>query len=69
MSFVKEWILSDPDKKVQFEDYFGKTYSRDELIDMITNDSDMERELNIRVISKWEEIEDSIRTNRRGKYE
>ena len=42
--------------------------SRDELIDRIESEG-LQNELRKRVIKKWEDIEDSIKITRKGKYE
>ena len=61
------FILSKKDYKTKFQDKFGETMTRDELISWI-EDNGMEQELEERVNAKWEDFEDSIKSNRKKKY-
>ena len=54
--------------KQDYESFFGKMYTRDELIEKASTDPDFKREIEIRTIMKWEEIEDAVKTNRPRKY-
>ena len=67
-----EWLQQDPVRKKAYEDYFGRTYTRDQLIEMCENDPEMYAELTRRVREKWEAIEDAARFtvlgNRPPKY-
>ena len=67
-----EWLQQDPVRKKAYEDYFGRTYTRDQLIEMCENDQEMYAELTRRVREKWEAIEDAARFtvlgNRPPKY-
>ena len=74
MKYAQEWLENkfkeDPEIRQQYLDFFGQTYERDQLIEMIDNDASgkMAEELTQRVIDKWEAIEDAARTMRRPKY-
>ena len=61
------FILSKKDYKTKFQDKFGETMTRDELISWV-EDNGMEQELEERVNAKWEDFEDSIKSNRKKKY-
>lgn len=61
------FIQSKKDYKTKFNEKFGDTMTRDELIAWI-EENNMEEELEKRVDAKWEEFEDSIRSNRKKKY-
>lgn len=61
------FIQSKKDYKTKFQEKFGETKTRDELISWI-EENEMEAELDKRVDEKWEEFEDSIRSNRKKKY-
>lgn len=63
-----EWI-KDREKalKKDFEKTFGTPRTREELIEWIEKNQ-KEAELTSRVKAKWEEIEESIRTQRKQKY-
>lgn len=61
------FIQSKKDYKTKFQEKFGETMTRDELIAWI-EENNMEEELEKRVDAKWEEFEDSIRSNRKKKY-
>lgn len=54
---MKAWCSEN--KASEFKDYFGETYTRDELIAMIERDPSMAEELERRVIAKWEAKEDA----------
>ena len=66
-----DYALDDPDRKKAYESHFGIPYSRDELIQMIEEDETgkMKKELNRRVLEKWEEIEEQARPKRKKKYQ
>lgn len=68
MDWAKSWAQQDPDRAALFEENFGKSYTRDELIQMCDEDPAMAEELSRRVIAKWESIEDTVATHRRPKY-
>ena len=61
------FIQSKKDYKAKFNEKFGDTMTRDELIAWV-EENGMEQELENRVDAKWEEFEDSIRSNRKKKY-
>lgn len=50
-----------------YSESFGESMSREELISWV-EDNDKVDELNDRVENKWEDIEDSIKSNRKKKY-
>ena len=61
------FIQSKKDYKAKFNEKFGDTMTRDELIAYI-EDNNLEEELDKRVVEKWEAFEDSIKSNRKKKY-
>lgn len=61
------FIQSKKDYKSKFQEKFGETMTRDELIAYI-EENNLEDELNKRVEEKWEAFEDSIKSNRKKKY-
>lgn len=61
------FIQSKKDYKVKFNEKFGDTMTRDELIAYI-EENNLEEELSNRVIEKWENFEDSLKSNRKKKY-
>ena len=61
------FIQSKKEYKQKFQEKFGETMTRDELIAWI-EENGMEQELEERADKKWEEFEDSIRSNRKKKY-
>jgi RecA/RadA recombinase len=65
---VKRWVEGDPEKKKAYQSHFGSPESRDELIARIEEDPKLEKELERRVIEKWETIEEKIATKRKRKY-
>lgn len=72
LDWAKQWANADlenhPERAESFINTFGKSYTRDELIQMCDEDPAMAQELTDRVIAKWEAIEDSVATHRRPKY-
>lgn len=61
------FIQSKKDYKTRFNEKFGDTMTRDELIAWV-EENDKQGELEERVDEKWEEFEDSIKSNRKKKY-
>jgi malate synthase len=61
------FIQSKKDYKAKFQEKFGETMSRDEVIAWV-EENGMEQELEERVNAKWEDFEDSIKSNRKKKY-
>ena len=61
------FIQSKKDYKTKFQEKFGSTMTRDEIIAYV-EENNLEQELEDRVDAKWEEFEDSIRSNRKKKY-
>ena len=64
---IFEFIQSKKDYRQKFNEKFGSTMTRDELIAYI-EENNLEEEINARAEAKWEEFEESIRTNRKKKY-
>lgn len=64
---VLEWVNKDPALKKLFNEHFGSSCTRDELIAWIEENS-KEDELKERVTSKWEEFESEISSKRKKKY-
>ena len=61
------FIQSKKDYKSKFNEKFGDTMTRDELIEYV-EENGLEDELKNRVTEKWEAFEDSIKSNRKKKY-
>lgn len=64
---IFDFIQSKKDYKEKYAEKFGTSMGRDELIAWIEAEG-KEAELEERVEAKWEEIEDSIKSNRKRKY-
>jgi hypothetical protein len=64
---IFDFIQSKKEYKEKFAEKFGESMTRDELIEWIENNN-LEDELKQRVIDKWEEFEDSIKSSRKKKY-
>ena len=61
------FIQSKKDYKTKFQEKFGETITREELIAWV-EENGMEQELEERVNAKWEDFENSIKSNRKKKY-
>lgn len=61
------FIQSKKEYKLKFNEKFGDTMNRDELIQYV-EENNLEDELAQRTDDKWEEFEDSIRSNRKKKF-
>ena len=68
LEWLDGWLEADPARAEKALQHFGKSYTRDELLDMADNDPTFRREVEIRTIAKWEEIEYNARTQRKSKY-
>lgn len=68
IDYIEEWVARHEDVKKMALEHFGETSTRDELIQKAENDKEFELEIEKRTILKWEIIEESLKTNRRGKY-
>lgn len=68
LDFCLEWIDDHEDIKKIFKSKFGETLTREELIAKIEQDPKMEKELEQRVIEKWETEEKEALTARKRKY-
>lgn len=64
---IFDFIQSKKDYRQKFQEKFSNTMSRDELISYI-EDNNLEEEVDSRVSQKWEDFEDSIKSNRKRKY-
>ena len=64
---VTEWATSKKEYLQKFQERFGMTMSRDELIQFI-EDNNLQEELRQKVEEKWEALEDDIKSNRKKKY-
>ena len=62
-----DFIQSKKEYKEKYQEKFGSTMTRDELISYI-EDNNLEDELSERVEVKWEEFEKFIKNNRKKKY-
>lgn len=61
------FIQSKKEYKTKFQEKFGETMTREEVISWV-EENGLEKELEERVDQKWEDFEDSIRSNRKKKY-
>ena len=68
LDWVDVWLEAEPIRAKKALAYFGETYTRDELLGMADNDPEFKKEIEIRTIAKWEEIEYNARTKRKSKY-
>ena len=64
---VTDWATSKKEYLEKFQERFGMTMSRDELIQFI-EDNGLQEELRQKVEEKWENLEADIKSNRRKKY-
>ena len=64
---IFDFIQSKKDYREKFNEKFGSTMTRDELIEWIENEN-KEDELEERVENKWEDFEESLKSNRKKKY-
>ena len=60
-------LINKKEYKQKFQEKFGETMTRDELIQYI-EDNNLEEELDKRVEEKWESFEESLKSNRKKKY-
>lgn len=65
---ITEWIVGEGGLKEQFEEEFGVSMKRSELIDWIEKNNKQDA-LTERVRAKWEAIEESVRSGRPRKYQ
>ena len=61
------FIMSKKDYKEKYQEKFGSTMTRDELIQYI-EENNLEHELADRADKKWEDFEESIKSNRKKKF-
>ena len=61
------FVQSKKEYKQKFNEKFGDTMTRDEVISYV-EENGLEEELKNRVVEKWETFEDSIKSNRKKKY-
>ena len=61
------FIQSKKEYKQKFNEKFGDTMSRDELIAYV-EENNLEEELDERADKKWEDFEESIKSNRKKKF-
>ena len=61
------FIQSKKEYKQKFNEKFGDTMTRDELIAYV-EENNLEQELDERADKKWEDFEDSIKSNRKKKF-
>jgi hypothetical protein len=64
---IFDFIQSKKEYREKYNESFGETMSRDELVEYI-EENGLEEELRQRVVDKWEAFEDSIKSNRKKKY-
>lgn len=68
IDWANEWIARDRELAAKADAYFGRIYTRDELIRAIDQHPELGDELTRRVREKWEAAEDAIKTDRPSKY-
>lgn len=68
IKFIKEWIKGNELALEKSKEVFGDTYTYEELRAKIDEDPAMKKELEKRVIGKWEKAENDIKTPYRKKY-
>lgn len=61
------FVQSKKEYKTKFQEKFGDTMTRDELISWVEENNN-EQELEQRADEKWEAFEDSLKSNRKKKY-
>lgn len=64
---IFDFIQSKKEYREKYQESFGETMNRDELIFYI-EENELEDELRERVVNKWESFEESIQSNRKKKY-
>lgn len=64
---ILDFVQSRKEYKAKYDGKFGESMSRDELVEWIECNN-LEDELKSRVVGKWEEFEDSLKSNRKRKY-
>lgn len=64
---IFDFIQSKKEYKEKYQEKFGSTMTREELISYI-EDNNLESELENRVEQKWEENEEQLKSNRKKKY-
>lgn len=67
LAWLDEWIAKDSGLQADYAKEFP-CYTRDQLIRAVEADPEMEKELERRVVEKWERIEQQAATNRRSKF-
>ena len=67
LAWLDEWIAKDPQLQADYAKEFP-CYTRDQLIRAVEADPEMEKELERRVVEKWERIEQQAASNRRSKF-
>lgn len=67
-SNILEYIEGDEERKEKFDRRFGVPLTREESINKIENNKELEKELTKRVKEKWERIEQEIKPDRKKKY-
>lgn len=67
LPWLDEWIAKDPGLQAAYTEAFP-CYTRDQLIRAVEADPEMEKELERRVVEKWERIEQQAASNRKGKF-
>ena len=69
IDFMIDWIeKQEGEVAAAFKDEFGETVDYEDLCVQISEDPKMKKELDRRVIEKWEAEEAAVATKRRGKY-
>ena len=67
LAWLDEWIAKDPQLQADYAKEFP-CYTRDQLIRAVEADPEMEKELERRVVARWEAVEAMAASNRRSKF-
>jgi len=67
LAWLDEWIAKDPGLQADYAKEFP-CYTRDQLIRAVEADPEMEKELERRVMARWEAVEAMAASNRRSKF-
>lgn len=70
MTWIENWVASQNEEvQTAWKNYFGNVYTRKEIVTKISSNPEMKKELDRRVIEKWERIEAEARSGLGKKYQ